>query len=326
MKETVPVVFATDQKFAPYCSVSIASLINTRAFDRNYDVYVLYDELEIEDIEKLTSMSVDNVKITCINITQYIDSKLLYTRGRQSVATYYRFFVAEALPNYSKILYLDSDIVILRDVGELFDIDQGENILAGVVIYRGKPEEKKQKETYLENMLYITPEEYINAGILIINLEEFRKQNICQKCIDYITEHRDLRWMDQDVLNAVCKGKIYFLPEEWNKSQLYYEEDYSLGRNLTNVGILHYLDRYKPWLVGFRRCYLFFYQAASYSPYVEFLNQEFLKCNKEGCANPKAEILKMSAQCQVGPRYFSKCLLKWAEGKTKLFLNRKKGE
>lgn len=322
MKQTVPVVFATDKEFAPYCSTSIASLLRTRDLEREYRIYVFYDKLDSEDKCLLESMSQPGASVECVNVSGYIDKKLFYTHGRQSIATYYRFFVGDVFPQYDKILYLDSDIAILKDVGELYDVELGNNLLGGVVIYRGKPEEKRSKEEYLERTMGVTPDKYINAGILVMNLELFRQEKVQEKCISYLETHRQLKWMDQDVLNGVCKGRILFLPEKWNMSQFYYDADYSDGGAMDDVAIVHYLNRQKPWWVSFRRCHLFFYQAASWTPYADSLRCQLLACNNVSSKNPRQEMIKMASRGEVGPRYFWRCVLVWAKGKTKRFIKR----
>ncbi len=319
MRPTVPVVFATDDLFAPYCSTSIASLLNTRDPEREYDIYIFYDQLKEENIRKLNGMSRERAQVRCVNISPYLDAKLFYTRGRQSVATYYRFFAADVLSQYDKILYLDSDIAILRDVGELFDCELGDNLLGGVVIYRDTPRERRMKEEYLKNTMDLRPDQYINAGVLVMNLKGFRQEGIRDQCLSYLAKNRELRWMDQDVLNAVCKGRVLYLPERWNMSQLYYEEDYATGADLEGVCILHYLDRFKPWWVNFRRCHLFFYQAAAFTPYVQTLNRQFLECNNEKFKNPREEVLRMAGHGDIGPRYLGRCLKAWAKAKWRKF-------
>lgn len=322
-KSLVPVVFATDDIFAPYCGVSIASLIDNCDKQRSYAVYVFYDDLSEENVKKLSSMAVDNVSVECINITEYIDRKLLYTHKRLTVATYYRFFVAEVLPQYDKLLYLDSDIAILRDVGELYDIDIGDNLLGGIVIYRGEDSERELKEEYLKALMDTTPDRYVNAGILSMNLKGMREQGIKDKCLAFIGDHRDLRWLDQDVLNAVCKGQIAYLPEEWNLSQFYFERDFREGKDVSRVGIVHYLNSAKPWLIPYKVSHLYFYQYAPFTPYAQQLRAIFLENNKRTVTDVRGEMLKMAAMGEVGPRYFSRCLVRWFKAKVRMITGKK---
>lgn len=125
VKPAVPVVFATDDQFAAFCSVSIASLIANCDKTRPYLVYIFYDTLTQENKDKLSHMGTDNVTVEMVQVSQYINRDLFYIRGRQTITSYFRLFVMEVLPQHDKAIYLDSDIVILRDIGELYDIDIG---------------------------------------------------------------------------------------------------------------------------------------------------------------------------------------------------------
>lgn len=319
-KPAVPIVFATDDRFAPYCGVSIASLIQNRDPNRKYELYIFYDDLSDSNRELLSGMATDNVTIECVCITDHVDRKLLYTHKRLSVATYYRFFVADVLPQYDKLLYLDSDIAILGDIGELFDIPIGNNLLGGIVIYRGYEHERALKEDYLKKMMDVSPDHYINAGILSINLKGFREQGVKEKCLAFMAENRELQWLDQDALNAVCKGQIEYLPDIWNLSQFYYETDYKAGKDVSGARIIHYLDRAKPWLVSYRISHLFFYQYAMFTPYLAELRATFHSINRKIVTNAKQEVLDMSGRTELGPRYFSRCLRAWAKARTKMLL------
>ena len=344
MKPIVPVVFATDDIFAPYCGATIASLLANRDPERSYAIYVFYDELSPEHIEKLSGMAVQNVSVECINITPYVDHDLLYTRRRLTLATYYRFFVTAVLPQYDKILYLDSDIAILGDVGELYDFDIGDHLLGGVVIYRGSDTEQKLKEEYLRELMDVSPERYVNAGVLIMNLRAFREQGIEKKCLDYLADHRELRWLDQDVLNAVCKGQIFFLPEGWNMSQFYYEDDYQSGADVSGVKLIHYITNIKPWAFDCRCAHLPFYRYAALCPYADELMAMFLENNKKRTTSAdrarraarKAEkeaaqetkkqaklpmkemrqqMLQLSLRGRIGPKFLLRCFGKWLKGR-----------
>ena len=70
-------------------------------------------------------MSKDNIKIEFVDLNYYIDriKDKLYTRDYYSKSTYFRLFLPNLYPNYDKILYLDSDIVILDDVAKLYNIN-----------------------------------------------------------------------------------------------------------------------------------------------------------------------------------------------------------
>ena len=114
-----------------------------------------------------------------------------------------------------------------------------------------------------------------------------------------------------------------YLPEKWNMSQLYYEEDYAAGVDMTDVCIVHYLDRFKPWWVNFRRCHLFFYQAAAFTPYAKQLTRQFLECNNEKFKNPREEVIRLAARGEIGPRYLGRCLKAWCKAKVRKLVKKK---
>jgi lipopolysaccharide biosynthesis glycosyltransferase len=318
MKPVVPVVFATDDIFAPYCSVAIASLIANRDRQRSYALYIFYDDLSEKNVGLLSGMATQNVSIECLCVTRHVDRTLLYTRNGLTVATYFRFFVADMLPQYDKLLYLDSDIVVLRDVGKLLDMDIGDSVLGGVSIYRGNPKEILVKVDYLKKTMDVTPDRYINTGVLLINLTAFRAEGVKDACIRYIGEHRELRWLDQDTLNAVCMGKIQYLPEDWNKSQYYYEADYAVGVNLDQVGIVHYITDEKPWKVPLRFTQTLFY-LYTLTPYRDELARTCMDVNIQtkhfSLGEWKNKMMQLAGDRKIGPRFFLHGLRLWAEGK-----------
>ena len=317
----VPIVFATDNGFAPFCAVSIASLIMNCNKSRQYQIYVFYDQLSSEHMQKLKSMEQNNISIELVQVSQYVDRELFYVRDHFTLAAYFRFFVVDVFPQYDKILYLDSDIVILGDVGELYDIDIGDNLLGAVVIFRNKPHEIALKAEYLRETIQISPEEYFNSGILSMNLKRFRSDNIKEKCFEYLKKHRNLRWMDQDVLNGVCKGQVYYLPEKWNKSQFYFEEDLLQNLPIEENRIIHYLTEKKPCKTPFRQAHIYFYQYALLTQYCDQLLCSAMKANRSlNLSGPteseiKNRILGMSEHLKVGPRFFSRCLVRWMRSK-----------
>lgn len=270
MKLAVPVVFATDDQFAAFCSVSIASLIANCDKTRPYLIYIFYDVLSQENKDKLSQMGQGNVTVEMVQVSRYVDRELLYVHYRQTVATYFRIFTVDALPHHDKVLYLDSDIVILGDIGELYDIDIGDNLLgASVDCWDKDPKTWKSNKRSVEKDLKLPVSTYFNAGILSMNLKQFRLQHTKEKCIAFLQANRELRWMDQDVLNCVCRGSVFFFPRKWNKHQTYVQDDFCMEHSLGDTSIVHYQNSYKPCWVSIRQSHILFYQYTLFSPYRE---------------------------------------------------------
>ena len=128
---------------------------------------------------------------------------------------------------------------MLGDVAELYNVELGENILGA------GPEQfvqnTKEFRLYAESALGVDPDGYVNAGVLLMNLKEFRKCKIEEKFVELITKYDfDLLDPDQAYLNYLCLGKIHILPNGWNKEPMLLECE---GKK----NIVHYALYKKPW-------------------------------------------------------------------------------
>lgn len=325
MESVVPVIFATDDQFASGCSVAIASMIANCDKARPYQVYIFYDILSPENIKKLSHMGAENVTVEMVQVSRYVDRELLYVNQTRTVSTYFRLFAADVLTQYDRALYLDSDIVVLGDVGELFDMDIGDNLLGGVVIFHNKPSEIEQQTEYLRKTLDLSPEQFFNSGVLSMNLKLFRDEGTTEKCLVFLREHRQLHWMEQDVLNGVCKDRVYNLPEKWNRSQFYVEDDLAERGAIGDTIIIHYLTDCKPWLVPFRRSHLYFYQYVILTPYKDELTQRLLennapaKTSRERILNRVKNLFFQGNTTPIHLFWYAKC---WLWGKIRRFVRK----
>ena len=117
-------------------TTTIYSMLKNASKDRSYDVIVL--ERDIADENKRDHASVlckqfPNAVIRFFDVSRYLAGFNLTTSNAHiSIETYYRFIIQEALPFYSKLLYLDCDLVVNGDAAELFDIELGDNAIAAV--------------------------------------------------------------------------------------------------------------------------------------------------------------------------------------------------
>ena len=94
--------------------------------------------------------------------------------------------------------------------------------------------------------LKLTQDKTINAGVLLINLPEWRKQQLSSKLFDFAECHsEELLWLDNDVLNRVLDGNFYMLAEKWNH-RLYLQRMPDNSISPDDV-IIHYSGTMKPW-------------------------------------------------------------------------------
>ncbi len=241
MKREIPIFFSTDDNYLPYLDVAISSLIANASKEYEYRLIVLNTGLNEDGIRRIKQNEAAGFKIDFVNISA--DTERIKARLKDvyhfSVVTYYRLFIASLFPQYDKAVYLDCDLVVLGDVSELYHVELGDNILAAA------PEQFVQNtrefRLYAEKALGVDPDGYVNAGVLLMNLKEFRRNNIEEKFIQLITEYDfDLLDPDQAYLNYLCLGKTHVLPNGWNK------EPMPLACE-GEKNIVHYALYKKPW-------------------------------------------------------------------------------
>lgn len=261
MSKEIPIFFSTDDNYIPYLDVAIASLIANASKEHEYRIMVLNTGLRQENVRKILQNERAGFKIDFIDISEEVESIKARLKDvyHFSVVTYYRLFIASLFPQYDKVIYLDCDLVVLGDISELYGVDLGDNILGAA------PEQFVQNteefRRYAEEALGVDPDGYVNAGVLLMNLEAFRRHGIEERFTDLITEYDfDLLDPDQAYLNYLCRGKIHVLPNGWNKEPMPLACE---GKK----NIVHYALYKKPWQYDDVMDGEHFWQYAERSPF-----------------------------------------------------------
>ena len=261
MNREIPVFFSTDDNYIPYLDVAVRSLIANASNEYTYRIIILNTGLESDNVAKVKQNEKDGVVIDFVDISENLESIKRHFKNvyHFSIVTYYRLFIASLFPQYDRIVYLDCDLVVLGDISELYNIPLGDNILAAA------PEQYVQNTAefrhYARKALGVDPDGYVNAGVLVINLKEFRKNRIEEKFVELITRYDfDLLDPDQAYLNYLCRDKICVLPNGWNKEPMELPCD---GKK----NIVHYALYKKPWQYDDVTDGEFFWHYAKRSPF-----------------------------------------------------------
>jgi lipopolysaccharide biosynthesis glycosyltransferase len=285
----VAVVWASDSAYAPLMGVSIQSLINNSDPGNNYDLVVLDTGLLPVDRMLLSRMieGRGNFSMRFIEAEAFIDKSKLRGLYHISVSTYARYLVLDFMKNYEKVLYLDCDLVLNSDAATLFATDLTGHMLGAVRDtvangwYRMPGHEMKE---HLDNVVHIEAEGgYFNAGVLLMNIAEFRKATSCAALMELSASDKWL-WLDQDVLNHVCAGRIVYLDQSWN--YMAHKETYFAGipedhlptwlheRYLAareHPRIIHYVGHSSPCFYPQAEFYWYFWQHARGTVFYERL-------------------------------------------------------
>ncbi|MDO5114955.1 MAG: glycosyltransferase [Synergistaceae bacterium] len=200
----------------------------------------------------------------------------IFSRG-----TIYRLCIPEVLNNIKSVIYLDCDLVVNLDIVDLWTKTTcGQDyILAGVREDNSssEPDSTVPRELIKTNSAGLTLERYINAGVLIMNLEKLRdeyaeKGNLCVRAAEYIRRNKP-QCPDQDFLNAEYIGRILFIDKMYNTVPV---EDYE---DVFNVKmIFHFFSKGKPWnLVRGSNADMLYWKYLTYTPWKEELIESFYK-------------------------------------------------
>lgn len=299
-ERVIPIFFTVDDTYIPFLSVTLQSILEKSNTQYHYEIKILYAKLSDESKKKISKYERDNITIEYVDVSEYLEKvkDKLYTRDYFSMTTYFRLFIASLYTQYDKAIYLDSDIVVLRDIAELFNIDIGNNLVGAV------PDDIIQKnevfQEYVEKVVGVSSyKNYFNAGVLVMNLEELRNFHFEEKFVYLLETVKYAAIQDQDYLNRICKGRVKLIDFGWNimpsASAREIEEE--------NIKLIHYNYQYKPWHYDNILYGKYFWDYASRTEYYDELrkmkeqfNEEMEQADREADKNLRA-LAKKESDC-----------------------------
>ena len=238
----IPIFYACDDAFVKYTIVSIYSMIQNASKNYHYLVHILHTEITDEMKQKVYELANENFEIIFVDVTNYLRSisDKLPLRDYYSKTTYYRLFIAEMYPEFTKAIYIDSDTVIQGDVSKLFNTNIKD-------AYVGACHEQvmiqiEEYGDYVEKVVGVSRYNFFNAGLLLINCEQFRLHFVLDKFVDYLHYYNFVVTQDEDYLNLICKDHVYWLDQRWN-TEVFGEIAYPIEQ----ANLIHFIMTSKPW-------------------------------------------------------------------------------
>ena len=248
-ERNIPVAFSTDANYLPYVAVTINSLVaNTTS--GNLDVFILHSGIPqkkrstflagFKDKKKVAVRFIDVADaVAATGLSEFRQKRYL------SVSACYRLFLPDVLTAYDKIIYLDVDTTVCRDLGDLYSVDLGRNLF-GAAIDIVNSSDKSEYSEWARGHGFVEWDKYVNTGVLLLNLSAFRKAVLLDKLLPIAVEAS--KWFcDQDALNFVCKGRVQILDPRWNVQV----GDYCIRRQIAITGdeayVYHFTGNRKPW-------------------------------------------------------------------------------
>lgn len=213
-------LYTCDNNYIRLMSISVISLFENNQQIKNLVVYLLGENISNENKAILDNIGAKyGRKIIVIDLPK-IDIPDILISTRWPLSAFTRLFSAQLLPrNLDRILYVDCDTIIKGDIESLLEIDIYEKIFYGI--------SDCISLNYKRNIGLQPNSVYINAGVLLINLEKLRDVDIKRSIDKYLTKYIKLmNYADQDILNSVFTNQIGVLSPQYNIMTLYVSHTY----------------------------------------------------------------------------------------------------
>lgn len=240
------IVFCINDRYVPFVSVSIKSIADNNKSEK-VRVHILTDNITKKSRNRLLSefSDSDNPEI----IFYYIDDSSLQGLQAWSKYTWYRLLLPSVLPaDIDKVLYLDTDTLICGKLTDLFATDITNYAVAGVI-----DPIHFHDEAYLR-CAYPSEKGYLCAGVLLVNLDFWRKNQLQKTLLEWAHRHPDIKFHDQDCINTVCQDHKLFLPLKYGVIDALFSEEKiytstcldEIEESISHPVIIHYAGK-APW-------------------------------------------------------------------------------
>lgn len=237
--------------------------------------HILYDETLSTDNKYKLEMVAHNgsSKIEFHKIDEDDFSAVKDQMSRFTIGTMFRCSLPGLLPDLNRIIYLDADLFVNRDIKELWDVDIREYCLAGGV------DEGVAVHNYpriLNKYPEIKKESYFNAGVLYMNLKKIREfGNLKKLVLDFLIENPEADLPDQDALNVLFHNKVLYLDGSWNQFVYLHRKD---NVEKLDKAIFHYAATLL-MLYSHSQIDLEYFRVICRTPWIDYeMNHQFEQC------------------------------------------------
>lgn len=257
------IVYSSDNKYAQHVGVSMLSLFENNKEFQDITVYLIDNNISPMNKSKLDDIC-KRYGRTLVFIT-FDEAFFKQKTGLNtdfSLSSYARLFLSSMIDKaVKKIVYLDCDSIVHRSLKSLWDTDIVDYYVAGVC---------DTVNTMTKTRVQMDPKSnYINAGMMLINLEKWREEQVERKFLDFIAEHNGhVFHHDQGVINGVLHDDVLILHPKYNAMTVFFTmrfnellqyyglSDYYIREELTEAVrepvFIHFTPAFvnRPWIQG----------------------------------------------------------------------------
>lgn len=263
--ERIPVALSCDNRQAVAMSVVMVSAIKNASPDTFFEFYCLLSK-DVSPENRMRLQECENCGKNCsVSLLEMTDAFQKIEYGKfvglvhsVTAPALYRLKLPSILERYEKVIYLDTDTLVRCDLKSLFHFELGDAYFAGVPVTWAQVD-KKKRERWLRKSKIPEMDDYLNSGVLLMNLKKMREEAFESKCLSLVgnREFAKLDPADQLILNFVGYGKVRLLPCRFNvtmnhfknpgKLEIFYSRK-EIREALEEPAIIHWTGACKPWL------------------------------------------------------------------------------
>ncbi len=271
--------------------------------------FLVAEDFTDDNLERLHSFEDMFLNVTC----SYIKMGKKFKDVSMSIphityTTYFRLLLPEILKNIERCIYLDGDTLVLGDIAELCSIELSDHYIAGV---KAPTFHIYTKQSYFENIELNSQEQYVNAGVLVMNLKKMREDNLVPRFLQMVNKKYPCQ--DQDILNIICYNHILLLPLKYNAqvSTLFYPDEelkkIFLDEEIIEARkapvVVHFSYRItKPWISErfiFADLWWEYFRKTEYRDYEVSMKQNIAEMDRPLLLSGLLEKVRASKECVI---------------------------
>lgn len=236
--ETLHLCIAADQNYILPLGTIINCVIRHCTSDK-WVIHVLETNIPTKVQNKLKKLCHGtNISLEFINMAEYKFDFQGLDMQHWTKAIFYRLMIPEIFQNLERIIYIDCDTLILKDLHDLYNIELPDDKYVAMV---------SDKYSFLHRREYLKLTAYYNSGMIVFDIARCRKFDFRKKCIQWIHDFPQYaKYPDQDAINIILQGHILRLNSTYNW-QIVVHQGYLLKQLKPTIHVLHFLTKNKAW-------------------------------------------------------------------------------
>ena len=247
--EPVVIALASNERYFPGLYCAVASALGHLCSERQVDLKVLdggISRTSRDTLSRLIKRVGERVRLEFVTVDPSVFGRATLGPG-QSHMTYCRILLPQLL-DVTRVIYLDCDVLVFRDLSELFGLELPPGKVLAAVPDSETLSLAEDSRMVAKAIKLPAEGTYFNCGVMLMNHDELRAQLFFERATEFLNTRRGAyRFWDQSAINFLLHGQIHELPECWNRASWRFDAQ----QNNELDCVLHYTTS-APWLGGTR--------------------------------------------------------------------------